>query len=456
MNSIAAAQAFTSHYSFDMSSSFHSSSSSGVEVHKFSKSSESYSYSSVSMIQDKAYGVLESRVAANSIDLQHIYQKIAGSDSFQLNGADQPVEPKSPADRAVDNILGFIENRLATDKANGASEQQLQARLEAGIKGFKQGFAEAQSILKDMGLLDEKLDQDIGQTYERVHQGAAKLEQQYAPSLPAQIIAASYPSSQDDEPDNEAVKLVEINRTQTWESIAQRDYVQVPTGNSGKDDSSSASSASYQGYEFQRQQNFEFELTTQEGDRVTISANSFAQLALASEQAQSGGASYSGVSFQSSSDKEFALAVQGDLNKDELAAINQLLEQVVDLAGDFYSGDIGSAFAKAMELGYDSQQISEFSLDLSQTTQSRAVAAYQELEPVSAWDKPSLGQGFDQLGSFVRDLLDSIDAVKELNQPASLLTDLLSQQLQELEQGGASLDPRPSDFLQQLLGDLEL
>jgi len=455
MNSIAATQAFNSHYSFDMTASFSRSASSSAELHSHNEISQSSSYTSVSLTQEKAYSVLEGRVAANSIDMQQIYRKIAGSDSFQLNGTDQSIESKSPADKAVDNILGFIENRLAMDKANGASEQQLQARLEAGIKGFKQGFAEAQSILKDMGLMDDGLDQDIGQTYERVHQGGAELEQQYAPSLPARIIAETYPGGDVAKQDDDAVKLVEVNRSQAWESLLQRDSVQVPR-QADVNNIDSASSASYSSYDFQRQQSFEFELTTQDGDRVTISANSFAQVALASEQAQSGGVSYSAVSFESSSEQEFALAVQGDLSKDELAAINQLLEQVVDLAGDFYSGDIGSAFAKAMELGYDSQQIAEFSLDLSQTTQTKAVAAYQELEPVSVWDKPSVAQGFDQLGSFVRDLLDSIDAVKELGQPTSLLTNLLNQQVQELEQDTVSVDPKPSDLLQQLLTGLEL
>jgi hypothetical protein len=314
------------------------------------------------------------------------------------------------------------------------------------MKGFKQGFGEAQSILKDMGLLDKGLDQDIGQTYERVHQGAVDLEKKFMPGLPGSMSAEKYPGADKDV--GAATQDDAVNGVRDpglLSSLDQRDRVELPQ-----------SSASYQSYEFKREQSFEFELTTKDGDKVKILASSLEKMAAQAESAASGGARYDGLSFQSESGRSFYLSVEGDLNADELTAINQLLEQVVDLAGDFYSGDIGSAFTKATQLGYDASQIADFSVNLSQTTQSKAVAAYEDVGPSSPWDKPSVGAGLDRLGGFVKDLLDSIEAVKDLKQPASLVTDLLKSQVNELDAKAAGNGSSQANSLQNLLGTLDL
>ena len=40
----------------------------------------------------------------------------------------------------ANNILGFIEQRLQKDLAGGASPEELEARLNEGLEGFKKGF----------------------------------------------------------------------------------------------------------------------------------------------------------------------------------------------------------------------------------------------------------------------------------------------------------------------------
>lgn len=416
----------------------------------------------VNISQEKIYGLLEQRVAVNTIDMDAIYRKIAGSDSFSVSGAGgaensrEGSSQSAAADRAVNNILGFIDNQLALDKANGATEEQLQQRLEAGLKGFKQGFGEAQGILKDMGLLDNGLDADIGETYQRVHQGLVELEQQYSPSLDAKIQAEKYPGSEDSKADSnesrDPDKIALINEPQLLQSLSDKSSVSVPRAAS----SSSGDFASFERYEFKQEQNFEFELTTADGDKVKILASSLEQYAAQAENAAAGESRYSSLSFQSDQASSFNLTVEGELSSDELEAINHLLSQVVDLAGDFYSGDIGTAFSKATQLGYDSSQIADFSVNLSQTTQAKAVAAYEGVGNDSPWEKPGINTDFNNLGGFVKDLLDSIEALKQLDQPSSLVTDLLSDQVEELEQAEPSTQGVQSGLLQDLLKSLDL
>lgn len=418
--------------------------------------------SGVRISQEKIYGLLEQRVAVNTVDMDAVYRKIAGSDSFSVPsttgiGNEREVSNQNAAaDRAVNNILGFIDNQLALDKANGATEEQLQQRLEAGLKGFKQGFGEAQGILKDMGLLDIGLDADIGQTYERVHQGLVELEQQYSPNLEEKMTAAMYPGSETKDTGSDqgrdADKIALINEPQMLQSLADKSSISVPRTSS----SGSGSFASVERYEFKQEQRFEFELTTADGDKVKILASSLEQYAAQAENAAAGDGHYSSLSFQSDRASGFDLAIEGDLSGDELEAINHLLAQVVDLAGDFYSGDIGTAFNKATQLGYDSSQIADFSVNLSQTTQAKAVAAYEGVGSASPWEKPAIGSDFNNLGGFVKDLLDSIEAVKQLGQPNNLVTDLLGAQVEELEQSDPSTQNTQSAYLQDLLRSLDV
>src|SRR5690606_29478577 len=57
------------------------------------------------------------------------------------------------AEKVARNILGFIERRLQMDIAEGATPEQLQSRLDAGLAGFKKGFAEASEKLKALSML---------------------------------------------------------------------------------------------------------------------------------------------------------------------------------------------------------------------------------------------------------------------------------------------------------------
>ncbi len=81
-----------------------------------------------------------------------------------------------------------------------------------------------------------------------------------------------------------------------------------------------------------------------------------------------------GVNFGSLSltDSTF-FSIEGDINEDEALAINDLLDQVVALADEFYYGDVEKAFNQALEIGYDSSEIAAYMLDL-QLTETQTVA----------------------------------------------------------------------------------
>ena len=92
-----------------------------------------------------ADALAERRQAALSLvnrTLAAAYEKISSRGKAAVE-AYESVEPLT-ATKVASNILGFIERRLQADVADGATQEQLQSRLEAGLSGFKKGFAEAQ------------------------------------------------------------------------------------------------------------------------------------------------------------------------------------------------------------------------------------------------------------------------------------------------------------------------
>ena len=100
----------------------------------------------------------------------------------------------------------------------------------------------------------------------------------------------------------------------------------------------------------------ELSLVTAEDDTVTISAKSHfrAKLTTYDFLGQKG---YSLVSrhaenFRATAKNSFNIKVKGDLNAEELADIQTLLEKFEDLANEFFSGSIDTGFANMLDTGF--------------------------------------------------------------------------------------------------------
>ena len=74
----------------------------------------------------------------------------------------------------------------------------------------------------------------------------------------------------------------------------------------------------------------------------------------------------------------FFMAVNGELDEDELKAIGDLLNNINNLAEDFYAGDIEQAFKEALELGFNSDEILRFSLNLRMDQSVKVQESYRQ------------------------------------------------------------------------------
>lgn len=383
--------------------------------------------------------------------LQHVntiltaaYEKIGGK--VQVSEEYGAFEPLT-AEKVANNILGFIERRLQMDVADGASQEDLAARLEAGLSGFKKGFAEASEKLEALSLLSPEVKTDIGKTYDLVTQGIDDLRAKFITAVDtAPAVNTSNPAAN-----------TKATNTKTPVDVRASNEPKAPTGLNvpGFIPASSPSNYSYGNYEYGAAREFSFSLMTKEGDKLTIKATASEGLALEAGRATQGGRSAGVYNASYSTSQSMSWQVEGDLNEEELTAINELLGRVNDLAGQFFSGNLDTAFEQAVNLGYDDTQIGKFALNLTQVEIRQVTQAYKEFEPrgdtaVNSGGPDLFSERLLPLGNFIKDLLATLDEVTLFAEPESLVAEVGEKITGEDEQARIQ-GARFSQFMQDIL-----
>lgn len=340
--------------------------------------------------------------------LARAYEKL-GLRQEKAGSSYKPFEPLT-AEKVADNILGFISRRLHMDLADGATPEQLQSRLDAGLSGFKKGFAEASERLQALSMLSPEIKQDIGRTYDLVIRGIEQLQQQFVPG--------NTPEPPAPEPTS----------TESSQRIA-------------------AISGSYQ---YGISNSFSFELMTGEGDRVTITAAANQSYAANYTTAGQGYGSYATASASTSN---MNWVVEGDLNEQELNSINKLLGQINQLAGEFFNGNLDVAFNQALALGYDEQQIANFSLSLTQVEVQKVSTVYQTFNgnPIG---NLNLAEKLLPLGHFIKHLLDAVEQLKDFPEAKNIVTNVAEKMIDDEQQSADQPATRFQLFVEQLLNHM--
>lgn len=108
-------------------------------------------------------------------------------------------------------------------------------------------------------------------------------------------------------------------------------------------------------------------IETQEGDVIRLKFKSRESVDLKTAHAQGGGESSSEITLTTRSASKLSVTVRGDLNVDELGAIQEAIEQASELADDFFDGDLQAAFASASEFDIDGDQLASVNLKMRST-----------------------------------------------------------------------------------------
>ena len=105
-------------------------------------------------------------------------------------------------------------------------------------------------------------------------------------------------------------------------------------------------------------------IETQEGDIVRLTFRNRESVKLKSAYAADGEQPSTETSLRTRSSSRLSVSVEGNLNADEAAAIQDAVDQATALAEDFFDGDVAAAFSRSAELGIDGDQLVQVSLNL--------------------------------------------------------------------------------------------
>lgn len=284
----------------------------------------------------------------------------------------------------IDTVMDHVSKRIGEARSNGVSDEDLQSMFDAARSGVEQGFTQARDQIDAINKLNEPLAEKIDAAETGIYQGIDDLEEETFNPDSVQISPRP---------------LESVEYAKAYER----------TNNS-----------------------FEFEVTTQEGDVVTITAMSNKESYQEALLAQTDNSELYYNYSEENNRSGFNLQVQGDLNESEMAALEDLMSQVNDLAEEFYTGDLGTAFDMAMELTSDADQIAQFSLDLKQSYVSHTEYGSMSGDALTNYAKPPLPKGLaEPLADFAQGVKDAYDKANTFQNPRSLLDNLFDQMDQQ-------------------------
>lgn len=350
-----------------------------------------------------------------------------------------PEHPGQSPEKTAVNILRHVTRNVEMMREQGASDDQIQSRLDAAREGIAAGYADAKEMLEGMGKMTVELEAEINKGFELVMEGLDQLGQGESPEL-LDAYAQSQPTSEPTPKPDVPTPSVPVPDVDSPVSSAPSPDVPTPQVPVPPAPDAGIPDNEIPEYEIpeqtgapvisvdasrQRESSFNLQVITADGDQVEVTFN----------RSVSGSLSYSndgsGVSLSASRDAQWSLSVEGELDQGEMDALNQLMQDAVDISNSFFAGDLGEALSAAMELGYDSKELASFSLELKQRSVSSVSRAYGSAGPeIPAPLQPVTSQ----LASYTEQYLNALEKAGQLQKPDNLFDQMLSRLMPEERQ----------------------
>lgn len=294
-------------------------------------------------------------------------EKLLKNDGISLTGLDpEDFSPQAVSDR----ILSSVRQAYGQFQQNrpGGDDGEFFSQVREGLK---QGFAEARDILQNLGVLKGQIAADIDHTRDLTLRG---LEQ--------------------------------------FESVGVNMVTDM----------------AFQSISLQSSRSAQLRIETQQGDLITLSFNQSTSASRSAVQASRTGQALNVFRQSESFERDLNITLEGDLNSDEQNALRQLMQNMHKISNAFFHGNAQAALKHAMKVGFDSEQIAGFSLDLNMRKSLQAVAAYQQ----TAQPEQTIGSNLlTQAGEFLEAaktlLADAQSGLRNLLEPSQAFNDLFNE-----------------------------
>ncbi|UAA39360.1 DUF5610 domain-containing protein [Paraneptunicella aestuarii] len=332
------------------------------------------------------------------------------------------------------NVLNFVGGAIKAAKMGGADEAKLTTMFEQATSGVLKGVDMARKDLA--GFMNAEIDEGINKSLELIQNGIEKLRSEIFGKPEGeednlQVVGESVSYSRTEageihittkDGDEVSISFEDIRRLELNQQLI--DSTQIPLVQPKAKDKADQKSED----EADKQQ---AEKDTSTSTNTAKAAESDGQNSAAPVDAKN---AELGNSPQEASPQEnklnllqelnyfersgIAFNIKGELDEDEMTAIADLVGDVKDLAESFFSNDVEAAFNKALQLGFNEQEISGYALQLSKTEQLQVVQTYGTVSHYNDEGEGSQGQQpmkqIKPIADYLKDMMDVMEKSKEL------------------------------------------
>ncbi len=202
------------------------------------------------------------------------------------------------------------------------------------------------------------------------------------------------------------------------------------------------------------QHSADIQIKTQEGDIVTINLHEAVKQSSSRFSAERGNESIDIYSASKSYQSSFSFSVEGDLSEQEQESLADLINKISKISEKFFKGNVQAAFNHAQKVGFDTEQIAGFSLDLNRQRSVQAIAAYQQtMQPEQTVNRDLLEQANAFLAESKNFLAEGLEQISVFPEPEKLFVDL-SSSIGEMQRQIESAQNLYLDMIEHLKDDL--
>lgn len=357
----------------------------------------------------------------------------ASAKSSELDGKVEPTEDNPLGfdyKTVAKNVLGFVTGYIKLAQSQGKDDQELQDLMAQARKGIDKGFGSARDELKGMSMLSEDLDKGIEKSYTLIQDELQKFEDELFGVEPEAGAEAATTEE----------AAAAVNGSRQTQGLGFSSSSQASLEITTKDgDRVSIRFDDQENWRLQQQNRYSasgrkaVEAYGSKGHGENASAQRSETGALHSGKSSGAGSSNSSSSIYYARTQGFSFSVEGDLDADELKSIGSLIDQVGSLSDRFFGGDLDGALKQAKELSLDDNELVGMSLSLKQSQaaaiQQRAQSATKE--PAQASDQPSTSQA----------ATDQTQSLGDLGQIFGPFADYLTRLQEMIAQANSLFDP---------------
>lgn len=214
---------------------------------------------------------------------------------------------------------------------------------------------------------------------------------------------------------------------------------------------SPSQTASAAALEYRRAERTRLQIRTQEGDIVDLKFRVKDSLSARSATVENGETTLAELSVTARSTTRLKISVKGDLNADELAAIQSIVEQAGALANEFFAGGTAEAAALASSLELNPDQLDQVRLRLS----LRERLTYTQIGTATGIVPAQTAPGSDSTNvpdtTSVPVTTTATSAPSEVESSAPAATqpgaEVIPADAQEIDEGGEATEPLFVDVL---------